>query len=266
MTTTPNGSDDFVSEETDQSVAAETAPAARKRRKAASAGPKSAPARPGKPLRQKRGKQSMAKAPSSESSHATEATDVTSSEEATASNQWKALRPKSSGLFDFADHLVENVLTAAEREALAGTEYTFAELGAGYATGTMCAAGLQQAFANKADIKVAGTCQFYSEQVGWKREIIKRIHERVCQGQGHPCHVFVNTGDLSKQILTTDAEENLRQLPEHKFVFLQLSAMTYLPAASRPRVLWIRVASLVAHSWNLWLTWGSWSFRFAQWP
>lgn len=154
---------------------------------------------------------------------ASECTVLTmSSQEPAAEEVQKKLQkqyPRTSGLFDFADYLVQHVLTEAERNALVKCSYTFAELGAGYATATMCAAALQKSFA-KVGAEVVGSCQFYTEQQDWKREVIKNTHSKV--NPDHPCHVFINTGDVSKTILITDADVVMHKLPEHALAFFAI--------------------------------------------
>jgi site-specific DNA-cytosine methylase len=144
----------------------------------------------------------------------------------------KSSVPKTSSLFDFADHLVGHVLSDTERNALMNSSFSFAELGAGYATATMCSEALRIAF-NKVNAQVNGTCVFYTEQQDWKRDIIKEIHKRVMPDA--PCCMFVNTGDVSKPILVTDSEASIAKLPSHKFAFFAIECDDVSLCSNTPR-------------------------------
>ena len=188
--------------------------------------------RPGKG----KGKRKRARSPSA-SSCQTEHTEISSCGDDDLGEAEEKLAgkklPKSSSLFDFADYLVEFILTQSEKDSLANYEYTFAELGAGYATGTMCAESLKRAFF-KQGCTVHGSCQFYTEQVDWKRDFIKNhIHQLVAPTQ--PCHMFINTGDLSKPTLITDEKKVLRRLPSHKFAFFAIECDDISLCSSTPR-------------------------------
>jgi site-specific DNA-cytosine methylase len=166
---------------------------------------------------------------------ASEATEVPSSQEAVPQGQCQEKHlPRTSGLFDFADYLVAHVLGQSDRDIFSSNHYyTFAELGAGYATGTMCAEALRLAFARACNSEVKGHCVFYTEQQDWKREVIRGIHDRVDPGQ--PCCMFVNTGDVSEPVLIDDMKASVMQLPPHKFVFFAIECDDVSVCSSTPR-------------------------------
>ena len=140
--------------------------------------------------------------------------------------------PKSSSLFDFTDHLVGHVLSDADRHALKNCSFSFAELGAGLATATLCSEALRIAF-DKVSCEVKGTCVFYTEQQDWKRQLIKDTHSIVTPGA--PCCVFINTGDVSKPVLVTDSQATIAQLPSHKFTFFAIECDDVSLCSNTPR-------------------------------
>lgn len=105
--------------------------------------------------------------------------------------------PSSSSLFDYAKFLLKHVLTEAEMQAAASKDgYRIAELGAGMATGTMCAEGIRRAFQEKGVELEAHFC-FYTEVIPWKQEVISKVHSRIPTKTAGPGFMFSSTGELS---------------------------------------------------------------------
>ena len=104
-------------------------------------------------------------------------------------------KPKSSGMLDFCQWMVEQLRPEERQQAAARWFRTFGEFCAGMGTGLMCCEGLRRAMATH-DFEVNATCTCFTETTPWKAKALSDLSGCLKSQEQSPA-TFRRTGDLN---------------------------------------------------------------------
>ena len=115
-------------------------------------------------------------------------------------------KPKSSGMLDFCQWMVEQLTPEERQQAAARWFRTFGEFCAGMGTGLMCCEGLRRAMATH-DFEVDAKCTCFTEKVPWKAKALSDLSGCLKSQEQSPA-TFKLTGDLNEKCGLKDIHGN----------------------------------------------------------
>ena len=115
-------------------------------------------------------------------------------------------KPKSSGMLDFCQWMVEQLTPEERQQAAARWFRTFGEFCAGMGTGLMCCEGLRRAMATH-DFEVDAKCTCFTEKVPWKAKALSDLSGCLKSQEQSPA-TFKITGDLNEPCGLKDIHGN----------------------------------------------------------